>query len=130
MKKPTLKRYLISFGVAFVLTFLVLLAMGGLKSGIGAQWRLKHISDACFTVGALMFGIGILMWASGEGMFDMLSYSILLLFRVRTVYERETFAEYKERKRGKRTSAFLTLLLPGILLLLVAAFCAVYYERV
>ena len=75
MKKPTLKRYLISFGVAFVLTFLVLLAMGGLKSGIGAQWRLKHISDACFTVGALMFGIGILMWASGEGMFDMLSYS-------------------------------------------------------
>ena len=130
MKKPTLKRYLISFGVAFVLTFLVLLAMGGLKSGIGAQWRLKHISDACFTVGALMFGIGILMWASGEGMFDMLSYSILLLLRVRTVYERETFAEYKERKRGKRTSAHWLLLLPGILLLLVAAFSAVYYERV
>ena len=130
MKKPALMRYLVSMGIALVITFLVLLALGGLESGISAQERLKHISDACFAVGALMFGVGVLVWASGEGMFDMLTYSIRLLFRVRTVYERETYLEYKERKRGKRTSFFLVLLLPGIILLLAAAFCAVYYEHV
>lgn len=130
MKKPTLLRYAASLGIAIVITLLVLLAMGGFASDITTQERVKHISDACFTVGSLMFGFGVLMWASGEGMFDLISYSILLLFRVKTVYERETYSEYRERKRGKRTRAFLVLMLPGVLILIVAVIFAVYYEHV
>ena len=130
MKKKTLLRYAVSLGIALVITFLVLLAMGGLASGITAQERVKCFSNAFFTVGSLMFGFSVLLWAAGEGAFDLLTYSITLLFRLKTVYERETYSEYRERKRGKRTNFYLVLMIPGAILLLVAVFFAVYYEYV
>lgn len=130
MKKKTLLRYAISLGLALVVTFLVLLAMGGLSSEITTQERVKIISNAFFTVGILVFGFSVLLWASGEGAFDLLTYSITLLLRVKTVYERETYSEYRERKRGTRTRFYLVLMIPGAILLLVAVFFAVYYEYV
>ena len=130
MKKKTLLRCAVSLGIALVVTVLVLLALGGFASGITTQERVTHLSNAFFAVGSLWFGFGVLLWASGEGAFDLLSYSVTLLFRVKTVYERETYAEYKERKRGKRTNFFLVVMVPGAILLLVALIFAVYFEHV
>jgi hypothetical protein len=130
MKKKTLLGCAVSLGISLVVTFLVLLAMGGLASGITTQERVKCLSNAFFTVGSLMFGFSVLLWASGEGAFDLLTYSITLLFRLKTVYERESYTEYKERKRGKATNFYLVLMIPGAILLLVAVFFAVYFEYV
>ena len=130
MKKKTLLRYAVSLGIALVITFLVLLAMDGLSSGITTQERVKCLSNAFFIVGSLMFGFSVLLWAGGEGAFDLLTYSITLLIRLKTVYERETYSEYRERKHGKRTNFYLVLMIPGAILLLVAVFFAVYFEYV
>ncbi|MBR6019934.1 MAG: DUF3899 domain-containing protein [Lachnospiraceae bacterium] len=128
MKKKTLVRYGISMGVALVIAFSVFCGSGGLAAGCTAQDRVKEVSDACFVVGALMFGSGVLMWASGEGMFDMIAYGVKTLFHVKLSDPKETYAEYRERKRGTRTRSFLVVMLPGLVLVLIAIATAVWFE--
>jgi len=134
-KKPKntglLRRAAITTAVALAVILLWLLIGGAFRSGLGAQERVKKCSDACFTVGILLLGFGALLWVAGEGMFDMLTYGMRMIFRVKFDNHYETYREYRERKRATGPSRMLlAAILPGVLFTAVAAVLAVVFEHV
>ena len=128
-RKPW-KRLVITTAVLLAVVLAMLLATGAFGSDLTTQERVKKFSDAFFTVGGLTLCFGVLMWVAGEGMFDMISYGIRMLFRVRFHEKNETYAEYRERKRGKKGGSCLYAVVPGAILTAVAVVLAVMFEYV
>jgi hypothetical protein len=128
-RKPW-KRLVITTAVLLAVVLAMLLATGAFGGDLTTQERVKKFSDAFFTVGGLTLCFGVLMWVAGEGMFDMISYGIRMLFRVRFHEKNETYAEYRERKRGKKGGSCLYAVVPGAILTAVAVVLAVVFEYV
>ena len=129
-KRKMWKRLAVTTVVMLLVVLAMLLTTGAFGSELTTQERVKKFSDAFFTVGGLTLCFGLLMWVAGEGMFDMISYGIRMLFRVRFHEKNETYAEYRERKRGKRGGTCLYAIVPGALLTAVAVVLAVVFEYV
>lgn len=135
--RKKIKGYLLSWIIAFVITgaifgIIILIQTGGK----GYTWDTKPstylILINAFTISAVIM---ILMWllviVSNNGVFDMIGYSVKLVWTVtfhRNVRDTKlprTFAEYREIKRGKPrvNSSYLLLaaapyLLTGLILMI------------
>ncbi len=81
--------------------------------GKASEYPLAHrLCDAFFIAGVVVTGCGGLHFVSNQGMFDLMGFSVRLLFHIhwpwtapRTKDEgKETFVDYKERKRAQRKS--------------------------
>ena len=129
-RRKAWKRLAVTTAVLLLVVLAMLLTTGAFGSELTTQERVKKFSDAFFTVGGLTLCFGLLMWVAGEGTFDMLKYGIRMLFRVRFHEKNETYAEYRERKRGKRGGTCLYAVVPGALLTAVAVVLAVVFEYV
>lgn len=95
---------------------------------MNARW----LSDGCFVAGMLMTGVGLLVWISTTGFFDMFSYgfhSLLVLFSpLRKPENHETFFDYKMAKDERRGKPLMALLIVGICFILLSMAClGVYY---
>lgn len=97
--------------------------------------RAAHLlCDAFFVAGVLVTGFGGLHFAGNQGLFDIISYSVRLVFHIhwpwtapRTAAEgKESFADYKERKHTSRKSSAGTLLAGAVYLALAAVMLLVY----
>ena len=129
--KPWLK-YLITFGVGAVMAFLSAWALG-LFSAEGATDVMKALSDGCAIAGVLLFGVGLLVFASNAGMFSMISYgaiSFVNAFR-RDVSKRKykTYYDYTEAKKEKKKK-FSHLLLTGLAFIALAVFFLILYYSI
>lgn len=112
MKKNTLIKYLVSFLVGGVMAFGFMLA-----KGIFSQSKTLNVisilCDAFFASGVILASVGLIIFASNGGAFDMLAFSMILffsLFRKNLKRKYKDFYEYREAKKGKKRSlAFLLI---------------------
>ena len=132
--KSTLIKYLVCLCVAIAMTFVVLLIQGLFtQKGLDAQAVMKIFHNAFFTTGALLMLFSGLLYVAGEGAFLGIGYAMgravkaLLPFLGRGD---ETYAEYRERKTGKKQSGNkLCILLVGAGFFLISLiFLIVYYQ--
>lgn len=126
-RSPWWKKYLISFVIGLVMTGLLMVGRGAFSDGKTMAERMSVCSDACFFTGVMLAGIGLLVFVSGEGAFDMLAYAVKLGFTLLFRTEHESYIDYKMRKAAKKT-AYGFLLLTGIVFLLAAGlFTGLFY---
>lgn len=127
-------KYVISIvaGLAISLTMMGIWGVFGNK--LDTTETMRRVCDAFFMSGALLMGIGALVWVSKEGLFNGLSYSVKSLFHIHKISNRdwkrqETFAEYKERVAEKvKSRDFLFLVIVGGGYLLLAILFLILYH--
>ncbi len=105
----TLKNYIITAVIGFIIMGLVVAYLfhnhyEQIKSDYMQLFTV--FSDGFFTAGVLVGGIGALVLISGEGFFDLLTYSISLaakyIFTSKERRYKESYVDYKLRKEGER----------------------------
>lgn len=113
----------------------VIMAVKGLFGGVELEPQeiYKILSDAFFVPGVIIGGVGLIVFASHGGVFDMLGFSVRLFFDLfrRDVTKRKyrDFYEYKEAKKDKQRSSILFLLLVGVAFIAVSiVFLVLYYH--
>lgn len=111
----TLKRYLITFGIGFVMAFLV-----AYSKNVFDQTELSkiyHILTDSFCIPAVLItGYGGLVFVSNEGVFDGLTYamtSFFDIFRKEKKNKYDSFYDYVKSK-GNRDTSFGYLLVTGL----------------
>lgn len=89
------------------------------------------LCDSFFVVGVVMFNIGLLIFTSNEGAFDMMVYgvqSFVDLFRKKSTLKHKTFYDYTESRTGKKLK-FGFLLICGAFFLAVAMVMYYLYRQ-
>lgn len=129
-KLPKRRRidYVITVGVVAVLTLLCGLLFEGYTSG-DAKTLVGAWSNCFSAPGIVCLGVGLLIWCSNEGAFDMLGYGVRSLFRLfrKDVKDRKygDFYGYQQARRSrKKPYLFLVVvgggyLLVGIILIII-----------
>lgn len=130
-KLKTLLKYAFTVGFALVIALIILLAQNTFS-----QTRLRIIyrdlSDACFVPGIILFGFGLIILGSNEGIFDMLAFSV---YKLATLFKKDvkdvkyyTFYDYKEAKKDRRRS-YLHFVLVGLFFVGLGALFLVLYGK-
>lgn len=110
-----------------------LIAVGrGLDWNQPLQLNARYLSDGFFVVGFMMTGMGLLMWVSSMGFFDIMSYgvkSLLMLFSLlKAPEEHPSYFDYKMAREAKRGKMKFGMLIAGAVYLALSVIClAVYY---
>ncbi len=112
--KDRLLKYGISNGICLV--FAIVYALKQNIFALSEVDAFRVLSDACFLPGILVLFLGLLMWLSKEGAMDgvgfVLSRAVHLLIPGGGL-KHETYGEYVERKRGKRSGSVLFMIITG-----------------
>ena len=131
MKRGNLKRYAIAAAVGAILV-LIMVGTRGIFAEDRTQEVMRLLSDACFATGVVLTAMGVILFASNGGLFDMLAFSMILLFGVfkRNVSERKykDFYEYREAKKGRKRSVAYLLLVGLCYIAIAGLFLALYYK--
>lgn len=93
---------------------------------------MQILSDAFFVPGVLLAGVGLIIFASNGGAFDMLGFAVLLFFNLfrRDVNKRKykDFYEYRESKKDRKTSMAFMLIV-GVVFIAVAVIFLIIYLK-
>lgn len=121
-------KYLIPFLLCAVAVILILVGRGAfVKSGEGL---IIDLCDAFTVPGAIMLGVGLLVFATNGGAFDMLAFGVIKLFdlfkRDLTKTKYRTFYDYREAQSEKKRSFLNLIIVGGGFLLVGIAFLLVY----
>ncbi len=121
--------YLICFGIG-VAIFLTMIFYNRIWTLTGNK-VFQLLSDACMLPGALIGGVGVLVFASNGGFFDMLAYGVIHffdLFRPNVRNEKyRNYYEYKQTKAGRKRQ-FAHMLVVGLFFLILSGiFSLVWY---
>lgn len=93
------------------------------------------LSDSCFVTGMIFAGVRLIAFVAGEGIFDSLCFAVESIFVVRNwsfkrkFEDRETYSEYKERKKEERKDkkrSYNMFIVGGLYLVIAAIFLIVY----
>lgn len=126
----TLKRIIITLLIGSV--FAVLIAWGKDAFLQTSPEKLYHIlSDSFLVPGVVIAGIGLLILASNEGTFDIITYGInsfLDIFRSNPNKKYESFYDYRS-KREEYKMGFGFLLISGIILIAVSFVMYLLYQK-
>lgn len=127
-----LKKYLILIAIGCACVPLIGI-WRGLYSAEEAKDVLRALCD-CFTIPAVMLiGVGLILFCSNGGAFDMLSYGVQSLWYVLRSDEkrkqRPSFTEYREKRQSKRAE-FIPYLIVGCSFLVVALILLLCYNNV
>ena len=119
-------------GLRLAVTLLVGLAMGtgvfAARGGFAAsEWPdiAAALCDACFVPAALFISLGLLLFVSNDGLFDIMSFGVQKVLRLVQSAEKQaafpkTFYDYRVLRQGKK-AGFGFLLLAGAVYLALAA---------
>lgn len=126
MKKAL--KYLIPFLLCAVAVILILVWRGAFaRSGKGL---IIDLCDAFSVPGAVMLGIGLLVFVTNGGAFDMLAFGVIKLFdlfkRDLTKVKYRTFYDYREAQHEKNRSFLNLLIVGGGFLLVGIVFLLIY----
>ena len=122
-EKPVWVRYAVTVGFGLVTALLMVLLRGDFAGSDAAErWRL--IADAFFVPGALLLGVGLMIWISGQGEFDILSFGVkksfsVLLPRERREAQPKTLFDYKQQRAEKGQPPIKHLLIVGLVFVLL-----------
>jgi len=116
-----------SFLIALASGAVIVLAVAFLNRGRG-DGLLRLLCDGCFVAGILVGGAGCLVLAGNEGIFDVFGYGISFvlnvhwsgIFHMSEERRKETYADYKARKRANPSAPGGLLLAGGLYLVLAA----------
>lgn len=126
-----------SFWKYFITLFVGLLGVVGIlvSKNFFAQTELVNVfhilCDAFFVVGVVMSGMGLLIFTSNEGTFDMMIYgvrSFFDLFRKNASKKYPTFYDYRTSREDKKLK-FGFLLICGVFFLAVSMVMYYLYTR-
>ncbi len=94
---------------------------------------LRILSDAFFVPGVILAGVGLLIFASNGGAFDMLSYVFIRFFDLfrRDVRNKKykDFYEYREAKKDKKRGMAFMLIVGVIFIALAGIMLIAYYQK-
>lgn len=94
---------------------------------------LRILSDAFFVPGVILAGVGLLIFASNGGAFDMLSYAFIRFFDLfrRDVRNKKykDFYEYREAKKDKKRGTAFMLIVGVIFIALAGIMLIAYYQK-
>lgn len=124
-----IKKYLISFVIMGISTLFILNLRGVFADNVTDIFR--HLADSFTIPGVIMLMVGVMVWISTTGSFDMLNYGLLKAKNSlipSTQYTHETFYDYKSRKDGKRIKNYSFLFISGGIYMIPAlVFNILYY---
>ena len=112
---PYIKKYVASFGILGAATCLILL-LREFSSADPAATKYLNLADAFTIPGVIILMVGVLIWVSTLGNFDMLTYG---LSRAKNTFipspkaKDERFYDYKMRKEKKRIKGYSFLFVSG-----------------
>ena len=132
------KKTLISIAVQLVIALVI---AGMVASGQGfslageVYLNCRYLSDGCFVSAVIFVGMGLLLWISATGFFDIFGYamkSLLVLFSpLKKPGEHPHYYEYKCEKDAKRKGKPIThtVLIVGVIVLVLSLCClGLYYH--
>ena len=126
----TLKRYLIT-----ILVGLSVVALIAWSKDVFSQTELVKVfhiwCDSFFAVGTVMTCLGLLVFSSNEGTFDILVYgfnSFMDIFRKKSVKKYETFYDYRESRADKKLR-FGFLVICGLVFVAISMIMYLYYRQ-
>lgn len=129
-----MKKYMLQFVTGVILVVgIICLRMPQMSKGIDGT--VMAISDGFTVIGLLYIGIGVLLYASGNGFFDFLGYAFQRgagVFIPKMNQGIENYYEYKMLKQEKRTQKFQKsfLITGGLFILLSVVFTIVWYQMI
>lgn len=130
MKK--ILKYLITFALGSLVVFVVLFSKDTFHQTETLNVY-RDLCDAFFVSGAIMAGLGLLVFASNGGTFDMLSYGMIRFFglfkRDVTKVKFRTFYDYRKAQQEKQRS-FGFILIEGCVFLAVAVVFLILYNNI
>lgn len=126
----SIKKYLITLVIGFSLAFLI-----ALSKDVFSQVALVNVfhilCDSFFVVGVVMSSVGLLVFSSNEGTFDMLIYgvsSFVDMFRKTSTKKYATFYDYKVGRADKKIR-FGFILLCGLFFIAVSLVMYLFYRQ-
>lgn len=123
-------KYIITLVVGFLAAGLIAFSRDILSKTSALE--VFHILTDSFTVpGVVIAGIGLLVFASNEGTFDMISYgvsSFVDLFRSQSKKKYKTFYDYRVARQDKKVG-FGFMLASGLILLAIAGIMYFLYRQ-
>ena len=113
------------------------LAVLGLRGGFTAADQeafLVALCDALFVAGALMTGAALLIWASGEGAFNVISYGTRkVIDQLRREENRNktarTYYDFVTERQEKQKTFPVSLMITGAVFLAAAGAVLIFYLR-
>lgn len=108
-----MKKYLITIIIGLVFTGLILLSKDIIFQE-NAKDVFHILTDSFFVTGVVLSGVGVIIFASNEGTFDMLKFGVIKFFdlfkRDMTKVKYRTFYDYRvERLEHKQGFGFMLL---------------------
>lgn len=123
-------QYLIITGVNALLVLLVMLIQKGFTHTQAEL--LKSLCNSFFVSGMCTFGLGILIWSTNGGTFDMIAYGfvkLIDLFRKDlTQVKYKTFYEYRKAQQEKQRS-FSAYIVVGAAFIAISILFLVLYNN-
>lgn len=137
-KKDFDRGFLIGFIIcllvcSFISVIVVLQEIYGLQRDFASQ-NLLILTDAFTISGGLMLLFYLLVFVSDEGAFDMISYSIQLVWvvtfhkNVRETRLPKNYAEYRELKRNKPRLNLRFILFSGLIFFIIGIILLIIYH--
>lgn len=124
--------YIISAVIGIVI-FIVIICAKGIWKYDEEREVLRILSDAFFVPGVCLAGMGLLIFASNGGAFDMLSYAVIRFFDLfkRDVRNKKykDFYEYREAKKDKKRGMAFMLIVGLVFIALAAIMLIAYYQK-
>ena len=128
--KKEIRNYLITLGVGLCIAFLAI-SLRGIFSEDDPKEVMKYLCDGFFISSICVGGLGLLVFCSNEGAFDMIVYglkSFLGFFMSKREKKYDSFYDYRvEKAKNKIRMGFI--LYVGIFLLLIAVIFYLIYNN-
>lgn len=127
MKK--LLNYIITSAFGLFVAAMILVGLGTFTQ-TSKSVIFGDLADAFFVPGVVILGIGLLLFASNGGAFDMLRYSVIKLFtlfrRDLTKVKYRTFYDYRKAQSEHKRSFLYMLVVGAVFLVLAVVFFILY----
>ena len=118
--------------VVGIIMFIVIICIKKIWNEGETYEVMRMLSDACFVPGVLIAGMGLIVFASNGGVFDMLAYGMIRFF---DLFKRDPrnkkykdFYEYREAKKDRKRGMAFMLIVGAVFILFAVIFLIVYYQ--
>ena len=120
--------YLITVAIGLAMAVAVFSYRGGFSQP-DAQSMYTALSDAFFVPGIFFTGVGVLVWVSNDGFFDIMAYGMHSLVSLFTPFKgkerHQPYYDFKVARAAKRQKPKNIVLWVGVAFLLIAGLCLV-----
>lgn len=129
-----MKKNLLKYGLPFLIgaAIAAIVAMGQGLGGVSTALTMRALSDGCFVSAVLLGGLGLLVWVSTTGFFDIFSYAgkfaLMAIFPWKRLEKPVKFYDYKMEKEEHRKKGNHVLVIVGAAFLLLSVLFLLAYN--